>query len=270
VEWVGYEAAIFATFTYNGGLPVVGTSIHNGHHLRPEIARKIGIDSATRLREEDPYSSNFIAGFPNRVVVDRSRFEVDLNRPRSDAVYIEPEDAWGLHLWSEELTPAQITESRRLYDAFYADLGEMLDRMVETQGGFVLYDVHSYNYRRNGPDAPPEDPQANPMVNLGTGSLPPRWAIVAKAFLESIRHGGRIGDQIDARENVKFEGRAMAEFVHDRYGDVGCALAIEFRKDFMNEWTGELYPHLQKRLTRALDGTIGPVLGEWSTAHARQ
>ena len=35
----------------------------------------------------------------NRIIVNRSRFEVDINRPRDKAVYITPEDAWGLHIW---------------------------------------------------------------------------------------------------------------------------------------------------------------------------
>jgi hypothetical protein len=149
---------------------------------------------------------------------------------------------------------------------FYADLTDLLDQVVDTHGGFVLYDVHSYNHQRRGPDAPPEDPEDNPMVNLGTGSLPERWRSVAESFLGSIR-SPRYGE-IDARENVKFEGRRMAEFVHDRYGEVGCALAIEFRKDFMDEWTGELYPQVQENLTRALEDTISPVLRAWRSSNA--
>lgn len=251
-------------------MPVVGTAIHNGHELRPDLARRMALDPDVRMREEDPFTATFIDNFPRRVVVYRSRFEVDLNRPRAEAVYATPDDAWGLELWSEELSKEQVEESRRLHDTFYVDLESMLDRVVDMHGGFVLYDVHSYNHRRPGPGAPPEDPEENPMINLGTGTMPEKWHGVADAFLRAITDSDALGEPIDARENVKFEGRRMAEFVHERYGTSSCALAIEFRKDFMDEWTGELYPQRQKALTRALDDTIDPVVARWRSIRAGQ
>ena len=211
---------------------MIATAIHNGNEVRASLASQMKLDPLTRRREEDAYTELLIADFPTRVVVHRSRFEVDINRPRSEAVYGGPDDAWGLDIWSSELSEQQIETSLRLHDGFYEDLAFMLDHLVDRHGGFVLFDVHSYNHRRNGPDQPPEDPIDNPQVNLGTGTLPERWGRVAKVFLESLRV-----DEIDARENVKFEGRRLAEFVHERYGDIACALAIEFRKDYLDEWT---------------------------------
>ncbi len=42
------------------------------------------------------------------------------------------------------------------------------------------------------------------------------------------------------RENVAFQGKGeQTRFVHDRYPNRGCAIALEFKKFFMDEWSGE-------------------------------
>ena len=46
------------------------------------------------------------------------------------------------------------------------------------------------------------------------------------------------GRPLDVRENVRFKGRQLAAFVHERFPTTGCALAIEVKKTFMDEWTG--------------------------------
>lgn len=238
--------------------------MHNGHELRPELAEVSNLDDETRLREEDPHTGELASRFPANVVVHRSRFEVDLNRERETAVYRKPEDAWGLDLWSRPLSDQAVARSLRLYDAFYTDLAATLDELVSTRGGFVLYDVHSYNHRRAGSAADPDPQDESPVINLGTGSLPPKWRPVAEAFLVSIS-AARLDDvAIDIRENIRFEGRQVARWVHDNYGDVGCALAIEFKKVFMDEWTGEVDADRLAELGAALVGSLGPVKAAWA------
>lgn len=257
----------FATFR-RGRLdtPVVATAVHNGHELRPEIARSMRLESESRLREEDPHTDFFATAFDTSVIVHRSRFEVDLNRPRASSIYVEPADAWGLQLWKEPLSIEVQQKSLSLYDKFYADLSVLLDDVVETSGGFVLYDLHSYNHRRSGPQFPAEPAGENPVVNLGTGSLPDRWRDVADAFLESMR-GERMGvDFLDVRENVKFRGRQVAAWVHENYGEVGCALAIEMKKVWMDEWSGTVAVDLQQVLREALLTSVEPVAAAWSAS----
>lgn len=76
-----------------GDGPLLAAAVHDGHELRDEVAELIALDEATRLREEDPFTGEWTAMAPNRMVVRRSRFEVDVNRPRETAVYRTPEDA---------------------------------------------------------------------------------------------------------------------------------------------------------------------------------
>jgi N-formylglutamate amidohydrolase len=239
---------------------LVATAIHAGHDLRPEVADLMVLDEEVRLREEDPLTDLIGAGSPARVVAHRSRFEVDLNRPRDTAVYRTPEEAWDLEVWRENpLADAVVRRSLEVYDAFYAALGERLDE-VAARGPFVVYDVHSYNHRRDGADGPAADPGGNPEVNLGTGTVDEVFRPVVAAFARSLGEQRVRGRALDVRENVKFEGRALAWWVHERYAGVGVCLALEFKKTFMDEWTGEASDDHLAELQRALTATHRPVL----------
>jgi N-formylglutamate deformylase len=256
----------FASFNLPDANLVLATAVHSGHDLRSDLAHLIELEESTRLREEDPHTGVLAARFQSSVVVHRSRFEVDLNRPRDEAVYRSPADAWGLEIWRRPLSEEVVGESIGLHDRFYSDLGSALDDVVAQRGGFVLYDIHSYNHRRGGPDSEPEAPVDNPVVNLGTGSLPGKWRRVADTFMERMRAGHLDGVALDVRENIRFRGREVARWVHERYGDVACALAIELKKVFMDEWTGELYPERLAELGDALVASVGPVERAWAEA----
>ena len=239
---------------------LVATAIHAGHGLRPDVAQAMVLDERTRRREEDPYTEQIGAGAPAQVVALRSRFEVDLNRPREEAVYRVPEDCWGLDVWrGGELEDDLVRGSLEVYDAFYEDLGRRLDELA-ARGPFVVYDVHSYNHRREGDSAEVAPEEDNPEVNLGTGTVEDRFAPVVEAFTGSMRAREVAGHRLDVRENVKFEGRALAWFVHGRYPGRGVCLALEFKKTFMDEWTGEVDEQHLRQLQDALTATHGPVL----------
>jgi len=253
----------FASFNLPGPDVVIATAVHNGHELRPGMAALINVDEATRLREEDPHTGELAARFANHVVVHKSRFEVDLNRERDTAIYLHPDDAWGLDVWRYPPSEGEVAESLRLYDRFYLDLASTLDELVTTKGGFVLYDIHSYNHRRSGPDGEPDPIERSPVVNLGTGSLPEKWRPVADTFLRSMAAGTMGGVALDTRENVRFQGRQVARWVHDHYGEVGCALAIELKKVFMDEWTGEVEADRLTDLGDALVSSLSPVQRAW-------
>ncbi len=247
--------------------PLVAVALHAGHELRPEVAALMLASEPDRLREEDPATAEFGADVPSGVTVTRSRFEVDLNRPRERAVYGDAADSWGIDVWRTPPPGAVVERSLGLYDRFYCELETLLDETAERHGGFVVLDLHSYNHRRGGPDHAPDDPAHNPAVNLGTGSLDRlRWAPVVDAFTVSL--GAGLGARADIRENVKFRGGNLARWVHERYA-TGCCLAVEFKKTYMDEWTGSVdatavavirravastLPRLEAALTEALTG----------------
>ncbi len=217
---------------------IVATAIHAGHDLRPEVRDRMVLDDAVRQREEDPYTDRIATVAPMALVVNRSRFEIDLNRTRAKAVYEQPADAWGLDVWAERLEREIVERSRLLHDEFYAALTEALDLRARA-GPFVVLDVHSYNHRRDGRDAPAAAAESNPQVNVGTGSMDrERWGDLVERFMVDLADQRVAGDRIDARENVRFRGGYLTSWVHDRYGGTGCALALEFKKVFMDEWSG--------------------------------
>jgi len=246
---------------------LVATAIHTGHDLRDEIRAAMLLDEETRLREEDPFTDAIGSQCPARLVVHRSRFEVDLNRDREGCVYRRPEDAWDLEVWRENPLPADLSErSAQIHDAFYADLGARLDE-VAARGPFVIYDVHSYNHRRDGADAAEAAFEDNPEVNVGTGSLDrERWGGVVDAFIDALAGPATAGGEIDVRENIRFEGAHLTQWVHERYPDRGVALALEFKKTYMDEWTGEPDQQRIDALAQALGETVEPVLRALRTA----
>ena len=228
--------------------PIIATAIHDGHHLREECAAGSGLDDATRLREEDPYTGRIASLVPTRLIATRSRFEVDLNRPRDKAVYTCPADAWGLECWREAPSAAVIARSLAVYDEFYATL----ERVLRGRDRFVVLDIHSYNHRRDQTPAPEAE---NPEVNLGTESVDRmRWGPLIDRFMRDLA-------PLDVRENVKFKGGAMSRWINARYPTQGCALALELKKTFMDEWTGVPDDARVAALARAVAATL-PGLAE--------
>jgi hypothetical protein len=224
--------------------PVIATAIHDGHDLRPAVAEMIKLADADRLREEDPFTAQAVTGVPTHIAVHRSRFEFDLNRPAKTAVYRTPEQSWGLRVWRGEPDQALVANSLAIHSAYYRMLGDLLNDMAEKDGRFVLIDAHSYNHRRDGPDAAAMPQDEAPDINIGTFSMPrAEWAFLLDPLMEEMRSFDFNGRRLDVRENVAFQGRGeQTRFVHDRYPGKGCAIALEIKKFFMDEWTGEPDP----------------------------
>jgi hypothetical protein len=132
-----------------------------------------------------------------------------------------------------------VTASLAQYDAFYAAAGETFAHMRNLWGRFVVLDLHSYNHRRDGPTAPPADSATHPEVNIGTSNMDRRrWAPVVDRAIAHLRTVDFMGRRLDVRENVKFRGGHFPHWIHDMFPAHACAIAIEFRKSFMDEWTG--------------------------------
>jgi N-formylglutamate deformylase len=232
--------------------PVVACALHAGHEVRDSLGLFLAVDDAERRREEDPCTELIADVSVGLVQALRSRFEVDLNRRRFRAVYTGPEDTWGLDPYRGELPERERAVSLHLYDEFYARLERLLGVMVASHGCAIVLDVHSYNHRRNGPGAPPDDPDANPEVNLGTGTMDAgRWGALAAGVVSDLSGAG-----LDVRENVRFTGGHMAAWAHKRFGGDVCVLALEFKKTYMDEWSGEVDEAHVERLRIALAGCV--------------
>lgn len=244
-----------------GRSPVVGTAIHDGHLVRHELARLMALSVDERLYEEDPFTGDMIGGLTNRIVGHRSRFEIDLNRARDAAIYLEPEQSWGLKVWKDRPDAQALKASLDAHDDYYAMLLAYLSRIEQAYGRFMVLDVHSYNHRRNGADGA-VTPQADaPDINIGTSSMDRnRWGHVVDAVIDHFAQATIAGRHLDVRENVAFQGKGeQTRFIHEHFPKTGCAIAIEFKKIFMDEWTGEGYPQVIEDIRDAISD-LEPVL----------
>ena len=246
-----------------GRSPIVATAIHHGHEVRPGVEECFAISAGDRLREEDPYTGEWTDIAPTRIVVYISRFQVDLNRPREKAVYIKPEDSWGLKVWKEEPNPDLLAKSLQEYDQFYTTVHRLLSNLLRQFPRLVVLDLHTYNHRRDGPDAPFAGTEDNPEVNVGTGSMNrPLWANVVDRFIHDLSTGDFLGRRLDVRENIKFRGGHFSQWIHHNFPQSVCALAIEIKKFFMDEWTGVRTPVLFGTLHEALGSTTSGIIDE--------
>ena len=201
----------------------------------------MALGDADRLREEDPFTGQAVRGVPCHVVVHRSRFEFDLNRAAGEAVYSTPEQSWGLEVWKGgTLDPGLAETSLAVHAGYYRMLGSLLDDLAGRHERFLVIDAHSYNHRRDGPDGAATPQDKAPDINIGTFSMPrEQWAFLVDPLMEEMAAFDFNGRRLDVRETIAFQGKGeQTRFIHDLYPGRGCAIALEFKKFFMDEWTG--------------------------------
>jgi N-formylglutamate amidohydrolase len=237
--------------------PLLATAIHDGHQVRSDLLEEFNLTETERLREEDPHTGYLARQFENHILGTYSRFETDLNRARDKAIYQKPEDAWGLQVWKNGISQDAVNTSLANYDNFYKIVTEELQKVIDTHGYAIVYDLHSYNHMRDGADGKPADPQKNPEINLGLGNMDlETWRPVVDAFTSSYKEN----HNADIRENVKFDGGHFMHYLHKTFGEKICVIAIEFKKTFMDEWTNALDQTHLDLLASALKATEKNVL----------
>ena len=237
--------------------PLVAAAIHDGHEVRCEPAGRYALSDSGRMREEDPCTGNWTAIAPTRLVALQSRFEVDFNRSREKAVYMTAEDAWGLEVWKAPPTSECVEKSLAVHDAFYSEVHGLLERMVGRYQRVLGLDLHTYNHRREGPAGPMADPKDSPEANIGTGTMARRYrASLVARFIADLRTFDFLWRHLDVRENVKFRGGYFPAWVHRTFPKSVCVISVEFKKFFMDEWTGKVDATQVAAIERALKSTV--------------
>jgi N-formylglutamate amidohydrolase len=243
--------------------PIIVAAVHDGHQIRTELTEYLNLGESSRLREEDPFTGKWLSISKNTITTETSRFEVDLNRPREKAVYLKPEDSWGLKVWKEQIPDELYKGSLKKYSEFYTQLENEINNHLKHNKIIVVYDLHSYNYKRDGASKPPEPDELNPEINLGTGTLNrERWAPIIERFIAETKKYNFMGRTLDIRENIKFRGGYFPRWIHEKFPSNVCSLSIEFRKFFMDEWSGEPYPDVIEEIKKLLEHTTYGVLEE--------
>ncbi len=242
--------------------PLIAIALHHGHSVRNEVRPFLTLSGEDRLREEDPFTAQWTRMAPCAVVATRSRFEVDLNRSPKAAIYPSPDDTWGLGVWKQDVPDEVFSHSLAAHADFYRRIEELIGERVAEFPKVVLFDLHTYNHRRPGPHRRASPAEHNPQVDVGT--FPDERDLNAEiidCFLSRLRAFDFPGGGLDVRENVRFPIGPFAQWVHRRFPGRICALSIEVKKFFMDEWTGTA--------DRALLDAIGLALGSVAEAVQR-
>ncbi|MGB0788046.1 MAG: N-formylglutamate amidohydrolase, partial [Marinirhabdus sp.] len=148
------------TLKIEGYVPYVCGAVHDGHQFRKELWANCLHTEYERWYEEDPCTKQFVATHPIVIAGCDSRFEYDLNRPPNNAIY---EDAWGKKLWKNPLDRPQKKTSLAKHAAFYSVVHALIKKLEENFKTVVVYDMHSYNWRRWEREVP--------LINLGTANV---------------------------------------------------------------------------------------------------
>ena len=251
------------TLVENDG-PVIATAIHDGHNVRDEVLACMEICDTDRLREEDPHTGVWARSFPSHLIVHNSRFEVDVNRPKPDAIYLTPSHSWGLKVWKEPLPQDVIDRTHLIYDAFFLELHELIERKLQKHPYVFVFDIHSYCHHRLGPDQPFDPPEKNPevdLVNLTTEYDHEKFGNLWNRLHREIGSFDYFGRPLDVRANIRFQLAYLSSWIHKNFPGRACAIQFEIKKFYMDEWTGHPYNDVIAKIKEMFE-TLHPAVCE--------
>jgi hypothetical protein len=216
-------------------VPYICAAVHDGHQFRRELWDNCLHTEYDRWYEEDPCTKSFVASHPIVLAGRDSRFEYDLNRPPSQAVF---EEAWGKQLWKTPLPPSQKRKSLQKHQLFYEVTHVLLERLEETFGAVVVYDIHSYNWRRWDREVP--------VINLGTanidnvrfGDLVEHW----RHSLSQLQLPG-VGETTSHINDTFFGNGYFLKYCTENFKNT-LVLATEFKKIYCDEIEQILFPEV--------------------------
>ncbi|QIA64847.1 flavohemoglobin expression-modulating QEGLA motif protein [Vibrio astriarenae] len=224
-------------------LPVVCTAIHAGSRLRDELVHRCVLTEPERLFEEDPFTDNMIASQPITMVGLDSRFEYDLNRAMTLSTYYK--SAWNRLVWKKPLSTKHRTESHRKHSAFYTLYEAIITKLEALHDSVVVFDIHSYNYKRQRNDAP--------VFNIGTTQIDmERWGSVVHRFASELAKIPLPNISTTAELDSVFEGRGYLISHTNAHFDRTLVLPTEVKKVFMEEESGTPFPLVLEALQSGL------------------
>ena len=226
-------------------VPYICTAIHDGHRLRRSLKDKIQIDEYGRWYEEDPFTGEFITSMPITLIGCDSRFEYDLNRRPEDCVY---EEAWGNKVWKRKLSAKERQISQQKHSNYYKVTHALVEKLEELFEGCVVYDIHSYNWKRWD--------RKVPLFNIGAEKIDKKFDFIVQHWNEEL---GKIElKEVPSSSEINdvFYGRGYnLEYITNNF-DNTLVLATEIKKVYCDELNGSEYPKIIKQLQRKLKTAI--------------
>ncbi len=228
-------------------VPYVCGAVHDGHQFRKELWEKCLHTEYDRWFEEDPCTKEFVKTHPIVIAGCDSRFEYDLNRDPENAIY---EDAWGKKLWKEPLTDFQIQQSLAKHAVFYEVVHALIEKLEEKFGVLVVYDMHSYNWKRWDREVP--------VINLGTSNIDnDRFGITVEDWRRSLSELELPHDIKTTSEiNDTFQGNGyFLKYITENFKNT-VVLATEFKKIYCDELQQIIFPEVVSAIEKQLQKKI--------------
>jgi len=235
------------TLKIDAYVPYACGAVHDGHQFRKELWDNCLHTEYERWFEEDPCTKEFIKTHPIIIAGCDSRFEYDLNRDPDNAIY---EDAWGKKLWKNPVGPRHIKQSLAKHANFYSVVKVLINKLEEKFGAVVVYDMHSYNWRRWTRDVP--------VINLGTTNIDTtRFGAIVEDWRKSLSELV-LPNEIESTSEINdtFQGNGyFLKFITENF-DHTLVLATEFKKIYCDELRQVIYPEVVHAIEQQLQKKI--------------
>ena len=246
------------TIKIDSYVPYACGAVHDGHQFRNELWDNCLHTEYERWFEEDPCTKEFVQTHPIVIAGCDSRFEYDLNRDPSNAIY---EDAWGKKLWKEKLPAEQHAKSLSKHSNFYMVVDALITKLEDKFGVCVVYDMHSYNWRRWDREVP--------VINLGTANVDER------RFGKEIESWRKSLAQLDlpngiestSKINDTFQGNGyFLKYITQNFKNT-LVLATEFKKIYCDELGQVLFPEVVSAIEQQLREKVSAHAASFYQAH---
>ena len=223
--------------------PYICTAVHDGHQFRKSLWDNCLHTEYQRWYEEDPCTREMVRSHPIVVAGLDSRFEYDLNRAPDEAIY---EDAWGKQLWEKPLPEEERRRSLDKHAAFYRVVDALVDKIESTHGRAVVYDMHSYNWKRWD--------RKVPTWNLGTANIDnDRYGRLVESWSRKLG-GMELPNGIESTSGINdtFQGNGyLLKHITEKFKDT-LVLATEIAKVYCDEETGTIFPEVVRSVETQL------------------
>jgi hypothetical protein len=228
-------------------VPYACGAVHDGHQFRKELWDNCIHTEYERWYEEDPETKNMVASHPILIAGCDSRFEYDLNRTPDEAVF---ETAWGKQLWKEPLPNNQKETSLDKHTNFYKVVNALIHKLEEKFGISIVYDMHSYNWKRWD--------RKVPTWNLGTSNVDnERFGNEIESWRKSLSELN-LPNQIkstSAINNTFYGNGYFLKYITKNFQNT-LVLATEIAKVYCDEYTGIIYPEVVSAVEKQLQDRL--------------
>jgi len=236
-------------FNLDLSVPYIVCAIHSGSRVRSELLPFMAISERNRQAEEDTGTERIIRNCPSTLWGLDSRAEYDLNRPAELALPLTAERFWGFQVYTIPPTETMTRLSMAKYEAFYEFAGTVIRILLERFGACVVYDIHSYNIRRqmeNGHSSPP-------TFNIGTDGIDRvKWKDPIGQWMGQLKAIRLPGRKVTVAENDVFCGKGAFCRKLSCWDENILVLSTEISKNYMDEETGSLHEPIVDGLKHAL------------------